>query len=170
MKKNSIICCTICLMALFSTACSNKPNETTRSSQMSLDTAPPTSPMDIKETPMTDNQLTEETAIDVVIDGCQEQASVKKGKILQILLPATPGTGYVWTLAKPATILSQNRADNSKYKKDPKADPMMVGGTQKQILEFKALNVGTETIDLIYSRSFEKNKIEKKCTIKITVK
>ena len=170
MKKNSIICFTICLMALFSTACSNKPNETTRSSQMPLGTAPPTSPMDIKETPMTDNQLTEESAIDAVIDGCQEQASVKKGKILQILLPATPGTGYVWTLAKPATIISQNRADNSKYKKDPKADPMMVGVTQKQILEFKALNVGTETIDLIYSRSFEKNKIEKKCTIKITVK
>jgi predicted secreted protein len=105
----------------------------------------------------------------IIIDGCQERISVKKGEIVQILLPATAGTGYAWTLATPSTILSQNQTNNIKYKQEPNADPKIVGAPQKQILEFTAISTGSETIDVIYSRSFEKNKAAKKCTIAVNV-
>lgn len=105
----------------------------------------------------------------IIIDGCQERISVKKGETVQVLLPATAGTGYVWTLAKPSTLLSQNQTNNIKYKQEPNADPKIVGAPQKQILEFTAIAIGSETIDIIYSRSFEKNKVAKKCTITVSV-
>jgi predicted secreted protein len=84
-------------------------------------------------------------------------------------LPGSAGTGYVWTLAKPATLLSQNQATNIKYKQDASAATGTVGGPQKQILEFTATSAGTETIEVIYSRSFEKNKVAKTCKISVSV-
>ena len=172
MKKTIFYALTLCLMgALSFTSCSDKASEPTRTSLTGPGT-PKQPNMDTKNTTTTEmkksNAKTNQTG-GLVIDGCQEKATAQKGTSVQILLPAVAGTGYLWTLAKVPTLLSQVNKDNVKYKDEPKTDPMMVGASQKQILDFTANNAGTETLDLIYIRPFEKNKIEKRCSITITV-
>jgi predicted secreted protein len=128
---------------------------------------PPSPRLDTKGTTTEDMKNANKKGT-VTVDGCQERATIKKGETLQVLLPATPATGYVWTLVKPSTVLSQTQSANPQYKKDAAATGA-VGTSQKQILEFTAVSTGTETIDVIYSRSFEKNKPAKKCTISVSV-
>lgn len=104
---------------------------------------------------------------DVVVDDCPESVTLTKGQNLTIKLPATEGTGYVWQVKNPVTLLKSNDADVIQYEQKP-ADGS-VGRASKQIMRFTAVQVGTETMVLVYLRPFDKNVVAEKCTIRVTV-
>ncbi len=107
----------------------------------------------------------------VTLDGCTEQTSIKKGNTLTILLPANAGTGYQWMESKPPNMLRRENQNELKYKDAAAqpANPPMVGGAKKQILTYTAVGGGTETLDLIYVRAWEKDKVERRCSVKVAI-
>lgn len=104
---------------------------------------------------------------DVVVDDCPESVTLKKGEGLTLKLPATEGTGYVWQVKDAVTLLKSNDTDVIQYVQKPTEG--MVGKASKQIMRFTAVQVGTETMVLVYLRPFDKDVIAEKCTIRVTV-
>lgn len=104
---------------------------------------------------------------DVVVDGCQESVTLSKGQKLIVKLPATEGTGYIWQIKTPLTVLKSIDSDVIQYEKQP-ADGA-VGKTSKQLIHFTAETVGTETLNLVYLRPFDKENVADKCSIRIIV-
>ena len=104
---------------------------------------------------------------EVVIDGCQENVTLSKGDKLIIKMPANEGTGYVWQLKDPVNVLVSNDGDVIQYEKQP-ADGA-VGKASKQLIRFTAKNVGTETLNLVYLRPFDKEEVAEKCTIHVAI-
>jgi predicted secreted protein len=91
---------------------------------------------------------------------CQDKIKAKVGSIVEIQLEAVPVTGFEWLLKDSSLLLEQIKTDVLKYTKQ--------GQHSFQILHFKAMKKGTETIQLEYRRVFEKG-VEKSCDIKIEI-
>ncbi len=104
---------------------------------------------------------------DVVVNDCPESVTLIKGQSLTIKLSATEGTGYVWQVKDPISLLKSDDTDVIQYEKKP--DDGSVGKASKQIMRFTAVKVGTETMVLVYLRPFDKDVIAEKCTIRVTV-
>ena len=104
---------------------------------------------------------------DVVVDGCQESVTLSKGQNLVIKLMATEGTGYVWQTKDTLTLLKSLDSDVIQYEKQPAEGA--VGKTSKQLIHFTAETIGTETLNLVYLRPFDKENIADKCSIRIVV-
>lgn len=103
----------------------------------------------------------------IVLDGCTESAVVAKGQLLIIKLPAVAGTGYSWHLKGALSVLKPITQDVIQYEDDKSEN--MPGKASKQVLTFSAEKLGTETLDLVYKRSFGNEEAADKCSIKITV-
>lgn len=104
------------------------------------------------------------------IVNCPETIKMTKGQNLILKLKATVGAGFLWELEKPATLLEQVKQDEIEYEPTPSSggEPM-VGGEKMQILRFKAVKTGKETIELVFWRPFDKNDAPNRCRFILTV-
>ncbi|HYL59879.1 MAG TPA: protease inhibitor I42 family protein [Candidatus Acidoferrales bacterium] len=76
-----------------------------------------------------------------------------RGDTLEVSLPATSGTGYVWQVAKvESSILSQS--GNATFEHDGKAMP---GAMRHQTFHFSANAAGAGLLELRYLRPWEKD-------------
>jgi predicted secreted protein len=178
MKRTIFSCAIVFLCALSFVMCSNnsKPTSNTPEQQQQglagpLPGGQPRPNMDTRKTTTTEMQKAnaKKSLKGNVLDGCQERITIKQGETFTLLLPAVAGTGYVWTLPTAPTLLTQKKTAEYEYQEEPSTDPNIVGKAQKQILEFTGTKAGTETINIVYIRLFDKTKVENKCTISVTV-
>jgi predicted secreted protein len=101
------------------------------------------------------------------IEGCQSNIKLEIGSIVEFKLKATPGSGYQWLLKDSSQILQLLDADSLKFTK-PETKVPTPGLSGHQILHFKAIKKGEETLILIYKQIWEKE-IADSCTIKFEV-
>lgn len=84
------------------------------------------------------------------------------GDELEIVLPGTPTTGYVWEASSPdSNVLKLGKAD---FITDNKA----VGSGGMEVIRFHALAAGKSEVKLIFHRPFEHNVPPSK-TFEVTV-
>jgi predicted secreted protein len=81
--------------------------------------------------------------------------TLQKGGLLEVTLPASPGTGYSWRLRKSTFGLLRSRGKPLTKKGDTEAGK--VGGTEYQVFQFDAQEVGSEKLELEYVRPWEKD-------------
>ena len=74
------------------------------------------------------------------------------GETFQVMLPATAGTGYGWTMRSGEGVEQVGEAIIGR----PAGGGMVVGGPQMQTLRFRATLPGRHTLTLGYARPFEK--------------
>ena len=84
----------------------------------------------------------------------KEKYSLRKGDIVEVILNANPSTGYKWQIEN-IDIAKIKIVEETYTAKKVKRD--IVGSGGNKIYLFKAINKGNTTIDLIYSRPFEKD-------------
>lgn len=101
------------------------------------------------------------------IEGCQTNIKMEVGSIVELQLNATPGSGYQWLIKDSSQLLQQLGADELKFSKPETIEPKP-GQPGKQILHFKAMKKGEETIHFIYKRVWEKENADS-CSIKFEV-
>jgi len=99
--------------------------------------------------------------------GCQEKIKMKVGSILEIKLEAVPGSGYQWLVKDSSQLLLLLDGDNLKFSTQETKQPT-VGQPGHQILHFKALKKGEETVKLEYKRVWE-SEISNSCQMKIEI-
>ena len=100
-------------------------------------------------------------------EGCQDKIKTKLGSIVEIKLEAIPGTGNQWLLKDSSQLLQLLDADSLKFSTPDTKQPTP-GLSGHQVLHFKAIKKGEETIRLEYKRTWEKE-ISNSCEIKIEV-
>ena len=103
----------------------------------------------------------------VKIQGCQDMINVKAGSIVELKLEAVPGSGYQWLLKDPSQLLELLDADNLKFTTAETEKPTP-GKPGHQVLHFKAIKKGNETIKLEYKRTWEKE-VSNNCVMKVEV-
>ena len=100
------------------------------------------------------------------IDGCQENAvRTKLNTVLEFKLEAVPGSGYQWLQKDSSQILRLLDPDSLKFTSPNTGEPAP-GQSGHQVLHFKVIKEGTETITLEYKRAWE-SEVLNKCVIKI---
>ena len=103
--------------------------------------------------PMTGSRAETMTAIKLE-KGRREAKTVRPGDVVEIRLPAIPGTGYAWQIeAIDAKVLSlvDKRFENRS------SDGPRVGATVDQVITMKAVGEGQTEIRLSYRRPWEKS-------------
>jgi inhibitor of cysteine peptidase len=75
------------------------------------------------------------------------------GQIFSIELASNPSTGYSWQLGKPLNTAVLQLVNNI----FDQAQTNMIGAGGKEIWTFKAVGKGSATVDLNYTRPWEKN-------------
>lgn len=81
------------------------------------------------------------------------QVSIAKGGVVVVRLPVTSGTGYSWAVAQNGALQLKPLGKSSMEKpNDPKP-----GATETQVFRFKAVAVGSTTLEFHYARPWEKN-------------
>jgi predicted secreted protein len=102
------------------------------------------------------------------IDGCQANpVRTKVGKILELKLEAVPGSGYQWLQKDSSQLLKLLDRDSLKFTSPDTSEPTP-GLPGHQILHFKVIKEGTETLILEYRRTWE-SELMNKCEMKIEV-
>ena len=97
----------------------------------------------------------------------QEKIKVKEGSIIEIKLEAVPGSGYQWLPKDSSQLLLLLDKENLKFTKPESPEPA-VGQPGHQILHFKAMKKGEETLKLEYKRVFE-TEIGNSCEMKVEI-
>lgn len=94
------------------------------------------------------------TTITVKENNHKAKYSLKKGDIVEVILNANPSTGYKWQIVKidslKITILNETYIAKT-------ANRDIVGSKGEKIYLFKAISKGNTSINIIYSRRFEKD-------------
>ncbi len=101
------------------------------------------------------------------IEGCQDNFKTEVGSIVEIKLEAVPGSGYQWLLKDSSQLLQLLDRDSLKFIRPDTKQPTP-GLPGHQILHFKAINKGEETLTLINKRVWE-TEILDTCVIRIEV-
>jgi len=85
-----------------------------------------------------------------------ESIDVKKGDYIKVVLYASGGTGYAWTLATQNPLLTEAVGNSSA---PVEGTEKLTGGKVKSVfyLKIKADASGQETLQFVLSRSWEKN-------------
>lgn len=99
------------------------------------------------------------TTITIKEDNQKGKYSVRKGDLIKVILNANPSTGYKWQIEN--IDISKLKIVKETYTAK-KVHRDIVGSGGNKIYLFKAINKGNTTIDLIYSRPFEKELPPKK--------
>ena len=86
--------------------------------------------------------------VDESADGSEIELQV--GQKLVVSLDGNPTTGYIWEMAGECALLE--KLDESKF--EPKSD--LIGSPGKQTLVFEAVKSGSEPLELVYHRPWEK--------------
>lgn len=88
---------------------------------------------------------------------------------LIINLPSNPTTGYHWSIVKHPHFLRMIEGDN--YQQDKNASELQVGVGGQSLWIFRAEATGSDQLDLIYHRSWEKEQAPaKQLSCNITVR
>lgn len=103
----------------------------------------------------------------VKVEGCKDSVNMKLGSIIELKLNAVPGSGYQWLLKDSLQLLQLLDADSLKFSGPDTVNPAP-GRPGYQFLHFKTLKKGTETLNLEYKRTWEKE-IEDRCNIRIVI-
>lgn len=94
----------------------------------------------------------------------QQKIRLKRGEELTITLDSIPTAGYGWH-----PVFDDNMIDiisNS----DQRFSERVAGGSTKSIFKFKAKNLGTTTLTMVYKRDWEQNaEVEKSYLIDVTL-
>jgi inhibitor of cysteine peptidase len=88
--------------------------------------------------------------------GGQEAIKLSNGHEFTITLQSNPGTGYQWIPSFNTTILN---LVSHEYKP---ASTKLLGSPGTDVFTFKAINHGTDTVKMIYKRSWEKESVQEK--------
>lgn len=85
--------------------------------------------------------------------------TVNEGQLLVVKLEAQPGTGYAWEVDNLPSLLQQAgpptiEADESKQLTTPQTADI-VGNPVLQVFQFQPIQVGQDTLRLVYHRSWE---------------
>lgn len=88
---------------------------------------------------------------------------VSKGDMLSVRLASNPTTGYMWHIVVQDTVQLSLLKEESEL-----AGGKVVGGGGYQVWHFKAINLGSSSLELHYKRSWEKDQAPAK-TYHITV-
>lgn len=111
------------------------------------------------------NVSTEDT---VKVDGCQANlVRLKAGTVLECKLEAVPGSGYQWLQKDSSQLLKLLDPDSLKFIR-PETQVPTPGAPGHQILHFKVMKEGSETLKLEYKRTWE-TELMNKCEMKIEV-
>jgi len=87
--------------------------------------------------------------------GGRETKTVRPGDVVEIRLPAIPGTGYSWQIEAPdPTVLSLV----GKHFENKSNDAPRAGAPVDQVITLKAVGEGQAEIRLSYRRPWEKSK------------
>lgn len=112
-----------------------------------------------------------QTSMDTLIfETCPDKITLKAGAVFVVKLPAIQGTAYVWQV-KPMKYLVLEVPDLIEYEEEPvkEGEARMVGRSSLQVLRFKALRTGSETVELFYARPFNPGDIAKRCTFRVQI-
>ena len=96
---------------------------------------------------------------------CPETLNMKVGETVQVQLADNPSTGYSWKLAQSLQHLNATTTYNA-HKTD---DYLVVGLGGVRQFNFKALSTGEETIQLVYTRSWEPNIVGAAWSCKVNI-
>jgi len=93
-----------------------------------------------------------------------KQITVNAGDSFTVTLDSNPSTGFAWLIS---AITDESVIDdvNNEFKG---ADTEMVGAGGQEVWTFEALDEGTSTIEMQYSRSWEQG-VEPAATFNVTV-
>ena len=94
--------------------------------------------------------------VNSTMQGGQEAIKVSNGHEFTITLQSIPGTGYQWIPTFNTTILN---LVSHEYKP---ASTKLLGSPGTDVFTFKAINHGTDTVKMIYKRSWEKESVQEK--------
>lgn len=103
------------------------------------------------------------TAVDVTEQDDGAAITVSRGGVLTIALSGNPTTGYTWSAYDPPAIVEQR----GEVAFEPDSDALGSGGVMT--LEFEAVEVGTGSLELWYSRPWESTQPERTFTLEVTV-
>lgn len=96
---------------------------------------------------------------------CPAELHLAVGETLRFTADDNPSTGYAWKLRAPLEILEAT----SVYKANKTEGYLVVGAGGVRQFSFTAKNVGTETIHLVYTRSWELTQVATEWRCKVTV-
>lgn len=94
--------------------------------------------------------------VNSTMQGGQEAIKLSNGHEFTITLQSNPGTGYQWIPSFNTTILN---LVSHEYKP---ASTKLLGSPGTDVFTFKAINHGTDTVKMIYKRSWEKESVQEK--------
>jgi inhibitor of cysteine peptidase len=94
--------------------------------------------------------------VNSTMPGVQEAIKLSNGHEFTITLQSNPGTGYQWIPTFNTTILN---LVSHEYKP---ASTKLLGSPGTDVFTFKAINHGTDTVKMIYKRSWEKESVQEK--------
>jgi predicted secreted protein len=104
----------------------------------------------------------------VKVVGCREApVQAKLGNILEFKLEAVPGSGYQWLQKDSSQLLKLLDPDSLKFTRPETPEPTP-GAPGHQLLHFKVIKEGTETLRLEYKRTWESETVNS-CEMKIEV-
>ena len=86
----------------------------------------------------------------------QENIIVKKGQEFTVTLESNPGTGYQWIPMFNTSIINL-----ISHNFQPSTTKLM-GSPGTDVFKFKAINFGTESLKMVYKRSWEKEFVKEK--------
>ena len=81
------------------------------------------------------------------------QVTLRQGQILAVTLESNPTTGYSWYMVEKQDSILEKFGDTLYFPSEQ--DDGTVGAGGWEILYFKSINIGQETLELVYRRSWE---------------
>jgi inhibitor of cysteine peptidase len=96
-----------------------------------------------------------EKTVRVTTEENGSSVSLRAGDLLEVMLPASLGTGFSWRVRNGAE--SVLRSKGKPETKKPEGKEPEVGATEYQIFRFEAKAAGTGRLELEYSRPWEKD-------------
>ena len=101
-------------------------------------------------------------------DNIKEEYSIKKGGFIEVILSANPSTGYNWQIVSIDTLIVKIFDEIYTAKT---VNENIVGSGGSKMYVFKAINRGDTSIEIEYSRPFEKElPPKKKLSIKLNIR
>lgn len=95
------------------------------------------------------------------------EVTLREGGELKVALPANPSTGYTWEVSGAPDPAVLEQVGESVYEASP-TDTMVVGSGGTMTFVFRAVGVGTSTLELVYLRPWEEG-VEPVDTVTIAV-
>jgi predicted secreted protein len=81
------------------------------------------------------------------------QVTLRQGQILAVTLESNPTTGYSWYRVEKQDSIFEKFGDTLYFPSEQDDETVGAGGWE--ILYFRSINIGQETLELVYCRSWE---------------